>query len=137
MKTPKAKPEIIGEYSNISDLRKKIENWLKSEFYNTIIINKQTKFEIGFNSKSFNKLVSGNPGFIKLISLTAIKDIIEQGTLTKVDVDKQERTEILAYYYFESFVQIDNETYKFWFTVRQLRNGKFIYSGNLDIKKPL
>ena len=132
-----AKPDLIGSFENIKDLRKKVGEWLKSTFYKTIIINKQTKFEIGFNTKSFKKLVSGNVGYIKLISLTALKQIIELGELTKVDIDKKERSDILAYYYFESIVEVDKEKYKFWFTVRQLNTGKFIYSGNLDTKKTL
>jgi len=135
--TPKAQPKLIGTYNNVHDLRKKIEKWLKTTFKSTVIINKQTKFEIGFTTKSFKKLVSGKPGIIKLIALTALKQMVEQGKLTKVEVDKKERGEVLAFYYFESLVQVENEKYKFWFTVRQLNNGKFIYSGNLNTKKPL
>ncbi len=132
-----ASPALIGNYENLKDLRNKIVNWLKSNFYEKTVVNEHTKFEIGFNSKSFNKLVSGNAGTVKLLCLTAIEQIIKFGILESVEVDKRERAEIIAIYYFSSVVQIDGNTYKYWFTVRQLLNGKFIYSGNLNIKKPL
>lgn len=57
------------------------------------------------------------------------------GKLEDVDVDKKDRSGIIAFYYFDSEVIINDSKYKFWFTVRQLNNGKFIYSGNLDTKK--
>ena len=134
---PQANTDIIKDCQNIKEMRIAIESWLKFSFRDVTIVNRQTKFEIGFNSKSFKKLVSGSPGQLKLIALTAIHDMIKIGELTKVDVDKKQRSEIIAYYYFESPVKIEDEVYLFWFTVRQLQNGKFIYSGNLDNKKPL
>ena len=73
---PKARYNKFKIYENINELRKNIEKWLKDNFRNRKIKNKETKFIIEFNSKSFKKLVSGKPGKIKLYSLTAIKNII-------------------------------------------------------------
>jgi len=137
MNLPTATPDIIGDFNDIKDLRNKIYVWLYTTFSDKTIVNQDTKFEIGFNSKSFDKLVSGKPGTTKLLCLTALEEIIRQGILTKVEKDKKERKDILAYYYFESPVIFEDDIYKYWFTVRQLLNGKFLYSGNLDIKKPL
>jgi len=136
MTIPKAKPELIEKYKDLKDLRDKIYNWLILNCADKKVKNLQTKFYIGFNSTSIRKLVSGNAGETKLLCLTAIVDIVKQGELMHVDVDKKKRREILAVYFFKSSVQINDLNYHYWFTVRQLTNGNFIYSGNLDIKKP-
>lgn len=101
-KIAKANYKIFKDYKDIKSLRKIVEKWLKATFTGKKIKNRQTKFIIEFNSKSFKKLVSGKVGKIKLYSLSALKDIIQNGILTKVDIDKKERTEIIAYYYFKS-----------------------------------
>ncbi len=136
---PKANYTVFGNYKNLKELRKVTENWLKENFKDKKIVNKETRFIIEFNNKSFKKLVSGNIGKIKLYSLSAIEKIIKNGKLTKVDVDNKKRKDIIAFYYFVSEVIVDDFIYDFYFTVRQLKTGKFIYSGNIDftLKKPL
>jgi len=131
---PKANQNLIGEYADLKDLRRKVDEWLKLNFIGKTIINEQTKFEIGFNSKSFEKLVSGKAGAIKLLCLTAIEDIVKQGILKDVLVDKKQRKDVIAFYNFQSNVLYDGITYRFWFTVKHLPNGKFLYSGNLNVK---
>ena len=132
---PKAKPNLIGSYKDIKELRKKITNWLKLNYSNTGILNDNTDFFIEFNSTSFRKLVSGRIGKTKLLALTAIKDIIKAGQLIYTETDRKNRDEIICIYKFNSKVEVNNKIYDFYFTVRQLKNGKYIYSGHLNIKK--
>jgi hypothetical protein len=133
---PSAMPELIGSYSDLKDLREKVFNWLKATFKIKKVINKQTNFEIGFKSTTFDKLVS-KAGEKKLLCLTAIEAIIETGVLEKVDVDRKQRNDVIAFYYFTSSVKYENEVYPYWFTVRLLIDGRYLYSGNMDIKKTL
>lgn len=136
VKIPKVKPELIGEYADLKDLGRKIKKFLVSNFKNKKIVNKETKYEIGFNKRGIEKLLN-NCGLTKLLCLTAIEDIITNGTLYDVVTDNKKREAILVWYRFKTKVRVYKTVYEYRFTVRELENGKFIYSGTLDIKKPL
>jgi len=135
IKIPEAKPELIGEYTDLKDLGRKIKIFLISNFKNKKIVNKETKYEIGFNKRGIEKLLY-NCGATKLLCITAIEDIIINGTLYDVVIDNKKREAILAWYRFKTKVRVYKAVYEYRFTVRELKNGKFIYSGTLDIKKP-
>ena len=136
IKIPEAKPELIGEYTDLKDLRKKIQNFLTSNLVHKKIINTETKYEIGFNKRGIEKLLSKS-GMTKLICLTAIEDIIKNGILYDVLVDTKKREAVLGWYKFKTKVKIYGTVFEYKFSVRQLKGGKFIYSANLNIKKPL
>ncbi|MCH8317124.1 MAG: hypothetical protein IIA88_01285 [Bacteroidetes bacterium] len=136
VKIPEAKPELIGEYTNLKDLRKKIQNFLFSKFTNKKIINSETKYEVGFDKTGIKKLTSES-GIIKLKCLTAIKEIIETGTLFAVEDDKEKRKDILVWYKFKTKIKVNDSIYEYRFSVRQLKGDKIIYSANIDVKKPL
>jgi len=127
--------ETLFSYSDLKDLRTLLTDWLKSVFTGVAIINQPTGFVIEFNSTSFRKLVSGHAGEVKLLALTALKEMIIYGDLIAFEPDRRNRKDIIGVYKFVCDVAVKNKTYKFYFTVRQLHGGKFIYSGHLDIKK--
>lgn len=134
-KIPIINKTLFGEYRDIKDLRYRVYNFLLKNFSSSGIVNHHTSFVIRFNSTSFRKLVSGNPGEIKLLSISVIKEIIETGKLVEILPDNKKRKEILAIYKFRSTVKDQNSQYEYYFTVRQTLSGKFIYSGHIDINK--
>jgi len=89
-KIPKAKPELIGEYTDLRDLRIKVQNFLTSNFMHKKIINTETKYEIEFNKRGIEKLLY-NSGSTKLICLIAIEDIIKNGILYDVVADNKKK----------------------------------------------
>jgi hypothetical protein len=137
-------PNKIPIFSNLSDLRKRVKQLLVSGLHKEIK-NIHTRFYIQFNGTSFKKLVSGNVSKEKLIALTHLWDIVENGVLYNVKNDKKNRSEIICIYYFFCFVRFPmnsenkniNHKQLFRFTVRQQKDGKLIYSGGIDkIKYP-
>jgi hypothetical protein len=134
-KIPKINRKLFGEYLDIKDLRSRVYNFLIKNYSSSGVVNHHTSFLVGFNSTSFRKLVSGNPGELKLLSISAIKEIIETGRLIEIQPDNKKRREILAVYKFRSMILDRGFVYEYYFTVRQTLSGKFIYSGHIDINK--
>lgn len=122
-------PDIYGKYT-LKTLRDKAYYFLKKEFSGKIVKNRNTGFNIEFNSSSFRKLTSGNIAENKLLALGSLEEIILNGTLYSAKVDSKQRKNIKMFLYFFIEVKIKGRLYLFRFSVKFMANErKFIYSG--------
>lgn len=129
---PIANPELLGPFVDIKDLRSKTKKWLKNTFSTTCLFNAETGWNIQMNTTTIDKLTSGKVGITKMYALTALAEIVRIGICKEMSTDRKERKEIRAVYTFESHVLVLGKKYKYWFIVRVLHNGKFLYAGNLN-----
>lgn len=97
-------------------------------------------FEVVMTSNSINKMMS-NGGHTKFACLFHLKEIVERGILDRVEDPKPEhRANENKIYFFKTKVLIESTYYVFIFSVKEMRDKKTlrrVYSGHLDIKKPL
>lgn len=139
MRIPVAKPEVLGKYKSISDLRTKTKDWLVKTFTNKKILNYDTFYVIEFNGRTFRRLMSESPGDVKCKSYTALSDIIQSAEFLYAKKDIKNRDEVIQVITFASKVIVDGITYPFWFKVRHMREGKkehkYMYSGHVPVKK--
>ena len=127
---------LLGNYNNAKELRDNFEAYLRKNFSKTSKIkNNHTGFNIGFNENSFKKLTSGKIGETKYIALTALENILRYGTLYSCKIDNKQRKDILLIYWFMCFVNVKGRKYVLRYSVRYTNDGKFIYSGHLNIKE--
>lgn len=126
MKAPTA--PLIPKKISLPQLRKMVVISLSKRKADQVI-NKETGFYIGFDSKGNRKLIN-NAGPNRLRCLLIVDKLIRHAKLVSVDVEKKGRGSIVAWYYFGTEVLIDGKLYTYTIKVRHLKDkGKFIYEG--------
>lgn len=129
-------PTVFGFYKDNKHLRNLVLKFLKNNFDNMSVKNRQTGWRIEFNKLSFKKLVSGALAEYKFLSYSKIDEIINESILFDAKIDKQLRKEIVCFYWFMCLVNVKGSTFCIRFSVIYNDNSKrYIYSGHLDIKE--
>jgi hypothetical protein len=128
-------------YSDFKELRNKVKEYLNNNFKDTIIKNEATGIDILITKIAINELTF-KTGDSKLKLLYHIGDIIKYATPEKVEEITKFNDPLKKIskfmYQFESFVKINNEIYEFKFKTFVINDTQtYIYSGHLDIKKPI
>lgn len=94
-------------------------------------------FLVSISSVTIGKLLYSG-GHHKFSCLFQIREIIEQGIFDRKEEPKRENKFQIATWWFKTIVRINTEKYEFFFSVKEfVKEDKKLYSGHLDIKKPL
>jgi len=133
--------EYFKPYKDDKELRKKVDVYMMANFKDVKIVNEHTKHTIVITSVAINKLTH-NSGESKLRLLLHLPEIIANATPLRIEGITKFNHPIKRVakfvYLFESYVRIGNETYEFGFSTFVVdENESYVYSGFLNIKKPV
>lgn len=122
---------------SLHDQRKELENFIKERFAQKVIWINDKKISIKFSSKSFSELIH-KAGLHKFACLYHLEEIIINGKYINSEIPKPNKKYAELVLLFTTIVKINFSFYEYDFKVLKYRNSEnYMYSGHLDIKKPL
>lgn len=96
----------------------------------------QKNIDVYFSGIGIKKLVH-KAGETKCKSLFQIGEIIQTSVFSHTEPDKKNRADILKVWIFKNVIGWEGKRFEYRIYIDQRKDGHFVYSGNMDMKKPL
>ena len=94
-------------------------------------------FKVGISGKTIGELLYSG-GHQKYTCLCQIKEIVENGVFERKEQPKKDNKNQIATWWFKTIVLVGGNKFEFFFSVKEFVNeDRKLYSGHIDIEKPL
>ena len=94
-------------------------------------------FKVSISGKTIGELLYSG-GHQKYACLYQIKEIVEIGVFEKKELFKKDNKNQIATWWFKTIVSVGGNKFEFLYSVKEFVNeDRKLYSGHIDIKKPL